>query len=452
MEKPVKLKFANYLSIGMMIFGLFFGAGNLIFPIQMGQEAGKAVGAANLGFLITAIGLPFLGILAFGFSGSDSLIDLSKKVSHRFSYVFTTILFMIIGPLFALPRLATTSYEVGISTFVQAEYQVPALLLFTCLFFAVTWYLSLNPTKLLDYIGKYLTPLFLILLAILMFLAFAMPMGKISTAPTQSKYMLHPFLQGFLNGYNTLDALAALAFGTVIVTSVQRLGNFTKKEAAIKIGFSGLIGIVLMGIIYTLLSYMGTMSLGEFPLNKNGGITLSQISVYYLGNFGYIIMSVIVLIACLKTAIGLVSAFSQTFTKLYPRVNYKWFCVGATVLAGVVSNIGLTSIIAISTPVLMFIYPLAMLLIFLSLFSQFFENFKAVYRCSIYLTMISAFFEGLNAMPGFVKQQHLIAKLLDGANKYLPLYEYGFSWLLFATIGILVGILLSIYQRNRVNS
>ncbi|MGO3652648.1 branched-chain amino acid transport system II carrier protein [Vagococcus sp.] len=443
-----QLKWTNYLSIGFMIFGLFFGAGNLIFPIQMGQEAGQAIGSANIGFLLTGIGLPFLGILAFGYSGSESVFDLASKVNQGFAYLFTTILFLIIGPLFALPRLATTSFEVGLSGVISQNHHPVVLLIFSCLFFLLSWFLSLNPTKLIDYIGRFLTPLFLILLFILLSLAFIFPLGAIKTATIQPSYAIHPFVEGFLNGYNTLDALAALAFGTIVVKSVQSLGDFSKKEAATKIAYSGLIGVVLMGVIYTLLSYTGVMSLGEFPLNKNGGITLSQISTHYLGTFGYWLMTFIVFIACLKTAIGLISAFAQTFTKMYPKFSYRQYCGFGALISALIANVGLTTIITLSKPVLMFIYPLAMLLIMMSLFHSFFEKFTFVYQYAIYFTMVASFLEALNALPESMKNQFFMKKILEKLTEFLPLYEFGFSWIIFAVIGVLIGLIVSQRKGN----
>lgn len=217
-----KLKISDYLLIGSMLFGLFFGAGNLIFPVHMGQEAGAAIFQANLGFLVTGIGLPFLGIIAVGLSQSSGLFDMASRINRRYAYIFTTLLYLVIGPFFALPRLATTSFEVGLSPFLSAGAQKPLLALFSLLFFTAAWFFSRKPSKILDYIGKFLNPLFLILLGLLLVVAFSGPMGGVSHAKVGTAYQTSPFIAGFTQGYNTLDALAALASG---LSSSQPFAN-----------------------------------------------------------------------------------------------------------------------------------------------------------------------------------------------------------------------------------
>ena len=203
-----KLAGKDYLFIGSMLFGLFFGAGNLIFPIHMGQEAGAAISQANFGFLITAVGFPFLGIIALGISQSNGVFELASRVNRIYAYIFTILLYLVIGPFFALPRLATTSFEIGISPFLSHELQAPLLALFSILFFGTAWFLSRKPTKLLDYIGKFLNPLFLVLLGIILVIAFTHPLGKVRQAEIGKAYQASPILTGFTQGYNTLGRLS----------------------------------------------------------------------------------------------------------------------------------------------------------------------------------------------------------------------------------------------------
>ena len=352
MEK--KLQFKDYLTIGSMLFGIFFGAANLIFPVNMGQEAGSAVFLANLGFLVTGIGLPFLGVIAIGSSQSNGLFDLASKVNKRYAFIFTILLYLVIGPFFALPRLATTSFEIGLSPFIPKEFTTLSLAIFSVAFFVVAWLFSRKPSKLLDYVGKFLNPLFLVLLGILLVLAFTRPMGSVATAPVQTAYENTPFITGFIEGYNTLDALASLAFGIIIVTTIRQRGVTKPSTVALDTIKSGAVSILLMGLIYSLLAYMGTMSLGTFPLSDNGGIALAQIANHYLGTFGSLILALIVIVACLKTGIGLISAFSETFIELFPKQNYLFFATGVSIMACLFANIGLTKIIEFSIPVLMF--------------------------------------------------------------------------------------------------
>ena len=443
-----KLKISDYLLIGSMLFGLFFGAGNLIFPVHMGQEAGAAIFQANLGFLVTGIGLPFLGIIAVGLSQSSGLFDMASRINRKYAYIFTTLLYLVIGPFFALPRLATTSFEVGLSPFLSAGAQKPLLALFSLLFFTAAWFFSRKPSKILDYIGKFLNPLFLILLGLLLVVSFSGPMGGVSHAKVGTAYQTSPFIAGFTQGYNTLDALAALAFGIIIVTTIRQRGVTNPKVIAIDTIKAGGISVLLMGIIYTCLSYLGTMSLGKFAMSENGGIALSQISNYYLGTFGTIILALIIIIACLKTAVGLITAFSDTFVELYPRFSYRFYVILASVLPCLFANVGLTNLIQISIPVLMFLYPLAITLIILALLSPLFHHSKRVYQVTTGFTLIAAIFDGLNAITMGDHPNVLMANLLDFAKHTLPFFSIGMGWIVPAAIGLVVGCIWQVVENK----
>lgn len=446
MEK--KLQFKDYLTIGSMLFGLFFGAGNLIFPVHMGQEAGSAVFLANLGFLVTGIGLPFLGVIAIGSSQSNGLFDLASKVNKRYAFIFTILLYLVIGPFFALPRLATTSFEIGLSPFIPKEFTTLSLAICSVAFFVVAWLFSRKPSKLLDYVGKFLNPLFLVLLGILLVLAFTRPMGSVATAPVQTAYENTPFITGFIEGYNTLDALASLAFGIIIVTTIRQRGVTKPSTVALDTIKSGAVSILLMGLIYSLLAYMGTMSLGTFPLSDNGGIALAQIANHYLGTFGSVILALIVIVACLKTGIGLISAFSETFIELFPKQNYLFFATGVSIMACLFANIGLTKIIEFSIPVLMFLYPLAITLILLAIFGPLFSHSSRVYQMTTYFTLIASVVDGLNASPAFISTSTVAKTIISFGENYLPLFSIGMGWVLPASIGFVIGLLWHFIERR----
>ncbi|MCE5090884.1 branched-chain amino acid transport system II carrier protein [Staphylococcus devriesei] len=444
-----KLTIKENIFIGSMLFGLFFGAGNLIFPIHLGQTAGSNVLLANLGFLITAIGLPFLGIIAIGVSKTNGIFEISSRVSKIYAYLFTIALYLVIGPFFALPRLTTTSYEIAFSPFISPGTGKVILPIFSILFFLVAWFFSKRPSKILDYIGKFLNPVFLVLLGIVVLLAFIRPMGGIGNAPVSPDYSNSVLLKGFIDGYNTLDALASLAFGVIIVTTIKKLGITRPNDIAKETFKSGTISIVGMGIIYTLLAVMGTMSLGHFKVSENGGIALAQIAQHYLGDYGIIILSLIIIVACLKTAIGLITAFSETFTELFPKMNYLWLATGASVLACIFANVGLTKIIMYSTPVLMFIYPLAITLILLTLASPLFNHSTIVYRFTTFFTVFAAFFDGVKASPESFAKTGFAQSLVGFAEKYLPFYTIGMGWIVPAIIGFVIGFIVYKLRSNK---
>lgn len=438
MEK--KLSSKDYLYLGSMLFGLFFGAGNLIFPVHMGQEAGANVWPAIIGFLITGIGLPFLGIIAIGISGENGLFDLASRVHKGYGYFFTVALYLVIGPFFAMPRLAATSFEIGLTPFVAESQKTLFLAIFSILFFALSWWFSRNPSKLLDYVGKFLNPLFLALLAILIVMSFVKPIANIHDITVLGKYRDYAFFTGFQNGYNTLDVLASLAFGIIVVNTLKNKGVTKKSTITADTFKSGAVSVLLMGIIYSFLSLMGTMSMGKFDLSENGGIALTQIAHYYLGTGGSIILALIVVVACLKTTIGLTTAFSETFAELFPGLSYSTLIAGVSIIPCIIANVGLTSIISYSTPVLMFLYPLAIILVLLGVSGPLFKNNPIVYQTVTIFTIIPALIDGLQSSPAWIQNASITQKIIEFAKNTLPFFGIGMGWIVPAVFGLILGL------------
>lgn len=450
MEK--KLSLSSYLYIGSMLFGLFFGAGNLIFPVHMGQLAGANVSWATWGFLLTGIGLPFLGVVAIGASNSNGLFELSSRVHPYYGYFMTIALYLTIGPFFALPRTGTVSYEIGLSPYISSQYQTLGLAIFTLLFFGAALLFSLKPTKILVYVGKVLNPLFLVFLGVLVVTAFMKPLGGIAAAPITSEYATAPFASGFKEGYNTMDALASLAFGIIVVQTIKGMGITKPASIAKDTIKSGLVSLVLMGVIYGSLSYLGTMSIGQFPISENGGIALTQIARYYFGSFGSVLLAIIVTVACLKTAIGLITACAETFREMFPNsISYKAYVILFSSVACLVGNFGLTKIIAYSIPVLMFLYPLAITLILLALLSPLFKNRQIVYGMTTLLTVFVSVADMLNALPNSIRNLDAVQSILKFYSHYLPFFDSGMGWILPAAIGLALGWLISLITKPHSN-
>ena len=389
-----KLKFQQNLLIGSLLFGLFFGAGNLIFPVQMGQQAGNHVFAATIGFLITGVGLPILGIIASAISKSESLFDMARPISSRYASIFTCLLYLTIGPLFAIPRTATVAFEVGIHPFISDEYLKIGLIIFSFIFFVFTICFSLKPGRILDWVGKYLTPIFLILLSILLIATFISPMGQGSDYPAQGSYATQPLFTGLLDGYNTMDALASVAFAIIIISNIKKLGIKDSRLIAIETCKSGLVSVIGMAVIYGSLAYMGATSLGSVNRADNGGSILSMVSNHYFGVVGKVLLAAIVGIACVKTAIGLITACSEMFSEMFPKsISYKKYAIIFTLFSFIIANFGLSNLIQLSIPVLMFLYPLVITLILLSLLTPFINKQSDVYKWTTGLTVIAAFFD-----------------------------------------------------------
>ena len=433
-----KLSMKAYLIIGTMLFALFFGAGNLIFPAQLGQYAGENVWVAMAGFLTTGVGLPLLGILAIGFSKSRDLQDLSSRVHPVYGLLFTAALYLTIGPFFALPRTAAVSYEVGIVPFLGEGSMTAGLIIFSLVFFAVSFLLSLNPTQMVESIGKFLAPAILLVLGLLLVAAFVSPMGEAGAA--QEGYSSGAFLTGFTEGYNTMDALASLVFGIIVISAVQKMG-VTSSSGILKATLrSGVVAAALLAIVYTGIAFLGATSTSQLGLLETGGPVLSGASAHYFGTFGALLLAVIITLACLTTAVGLTVANAEFFHKLTPSVSYRTYVLIFTVFSLVVTNAGLANIITYSIPVLMFLYPLAIVLILLAFLSPLFGHDRIVYVSAIAVTFLIAIVDGLKTLTGSlgVANPAWLQSIIDVYANVLPLYGDGLGWLVPALIAIAI--------------
>lgn len=431
--------------IAVMLFGLFFGAGNLLFPPIVGQYAGKNILPATIGLLITAVSLPLLGVVAIGISRSEGLIELSGKVGGAYKVFFTCALYLTIGPLFAIPRCAATPFDTGVKQLlgVTEKTQSAALLVFSLIFFGLVLAFSLFPGKIVTWVGKILTPIFLVFLGVLVIAAFVDPMGTISAVEPSGNYASKAFMSGFLEGYNTMDALASLAFGIVVVTAIRDFGVSEPKAVAKSTVKAGIFSCLIMAVIYVCLVIVGAQSRGSFALCANGGEVFALISDHYFGKIGTFVLAGIFTFACLKTAIGLVTSCAETFCKLFPKsFGYKVWAVIFSVVSFIIANFGLSSIIAYSIPVLMFLYPLAITLILLGIFGNLFHHNRYVYGFVTGFTLFEAIFDFIKALPAFIRTAIRFESLEPVLNKVFPLYEYGVGWLLPAFVGLVVGLIV----------
>ena len=441
MKKNLTLK--ETIFVASMLFGMFFGAGNLIFPASMGQLAGERMWLAAVGFLITGVGLPLLGVAALGISRKDGLLEVSSQVGKRYGICFTSVLYLTIGPFFAIPRCATVAFSVGVEQMFPENDHTMALAVFSVLFFAVVLFFSLRPGKILVWIGKILNPLFLCFLAILIVRALLSPMGAIGELEPTGAYETQAFFTGVLEGYNTMDALAGLAFGIIVVQVVRGLGVEESGDVAKNTVKAGVFSSILMAVIYLLVTVVGAQSRAVIGISENGGIALAQIAEHYFGKAGALILAVTVTLACLKTAVGLITSCGETFEKIFPKAfSYRVWAIGFTAVSLLIANLGLNVIIAYSLPVLMFLYPLAITLILLTLFGVCFQNDPIVYRCVTGFTAIAAVADFIRALPDAAKAFLHAGWIVEEADRILPFSKIGFGWIAPAAIGLVVGLIL----------
>lgn len=437
-----KLGFSSHLAIGFMLFALFFGAGNLIFPAQLGQYAGTNFWPAVIGFLITGVGLPLLGILAMGFSGSNNLQELAGRVHPAYGVFFTALLYLTIGPFFAAPRTGTVAYEVGIAPFFGEEVGQLGLFIFTLLFFLVTLLFSAFPARLVDNIGKILAPVLVVLLAIMLVLAFINPMGSIQ-GPEEA-YQTGAFTTGFLEGYNTMDALASLVFAIIVITVLRKMGVKSAKGIFKESAKSGIVAITVLALIYVGIAYLGATSTSVLGVFDTGGPVLSGAADYYFGILGSIILAIVIILACLTTAIGLVSANAEYFHTLFPRFSYRTLVVFFSAITFIVANFGLANIISFSIPVLMFLYPLAMILMLLTFLSPLFNHERFVYVSTTAVTFLISIVDGFNALSGTLEVDFSwLTPILSLYERILPFYNEGLGWLIPALVVIIITSIIS---------
>ena len=445
-----KLTLRQKILVAGTLFGMFFGAGNLIFPVHLGQMAGQNALPAIIGFIITAVGIPILGVAAIGVTHSDGLQTLSGKVGKGYGIFFTCLLYLTIGPLFAIPRCATVSFTTGITPLLGADSPERLyLLLFSAVFFAFVLFFSLRPGKITVWIGKIINPLFLFFFAVLMLAALLAPGAAVSAVDPVEAYRSDAFFPALIEGYGTMDAIAGLAFGIVVIDVIRRMGVDNDDAIAEDVLSSGLLTGALMALIYVVSIVVGAQSRGLFELSENGGIALTQIAGHYLGGVGLFILAFTITFACLKTSIGLVTACAETFSKMTNgKISYRSWAILFTVFSFAVSNIGLSAIIEYSIPMLMLIYPPAIALILLAFLGKFFAHDRTVYIATMIGTWAAAIFDCMKTLPAPVQAAlHLDAPIAFAAA-HLPLFDKNLGWLLPAVIGFAAGMAIRVSRRQ----
>lgn len=441
------LSLRQRLLIGFTLFAMFFGAGNLIFPPWLGAEAGSASWGAYLGFLVTAVGFPILGVMAVAESGG--LKPLAGRVSHGFAAVFTLLIYLSIGPCLAIPRTAGTSFEMigrpltevwGLQSTVVFGMEALTLLqaAYSMLFFAAAYLVALNPAKLTARLGKFLCPTLLLLIALLWTGSVLQPTG---TAPTPTgRYAENAFFAGFIDGYQTMDTLAALNFGLVIAMNIRAFGVTSERTVVKETVFAGTMAAGLFFFVYGALVMLGTHAapLGTF---ENGAQLLSAAAGSLFGAAGTVIIGLVFFIACFNTCVGLIACCADYFHGIWPALSYRRWAFLFAAVSMVLSNAGLTLILKFSIPVLIAIYPVAIVLIVLALASlarPSLVHSKGLYRLTILTTGVVSVTMGLEAfgvtVPG-----------LSPAVASLPWAGLGLAWVTPAAAAFLLGLLLSLH-------
>lgn len=441
-----KLSRQNLMLVGFTLFSMFFGAGNLIFPPFLGSEAGTLTWQAMAGFLISAVGLPVLGVAAVALSGG--LPRLAGNVHPAFAQIFTLLIYLSIGPCLAIPRTASTSFEMTVLPVLTGmgmslngsiggtgiTFETAARTAYSTAFFAAAMGIAFKPDKLTDRLGKVLCPTLLILIGVIFTGCLVWPMGPYG-APADS-YGAGPVVKGFLEGYQTMDTIAALNFGIIIAVNIRAKGVEEEGAVVRETVKAGIIAGILLALIYAALAHIGAPVGDAGEGMGNGARILTYVAGSLFGNAGMMILGLIFLIACFNTCVGLLSCCSQYFSVLFSKIPYgAWVFIFAIISLGI-SSVGLNRILAVSVPVLNSIYPVAIVLIGLAFMGPVTRRYPAVFPCSILFT-------GIVSVVYALEQGKIMIWGISELTKYLPGYGAGLGWIVPALAGMVLGVAVS---------
>ena len=420
--------------IGLLLFGIFFGAGNLIFPAELGFRAGGNFSPAMFGFVLSGVGIAIITLVVGTMVNGGYKRELSIKVSPIFSKAYLTILYLAIGPFFAIPRTAGTSFSIGLAP-LTGDGRLP-LFIFSAVYFLFAYIIAVNPSKLMDRVGKVLTPMFAMLIIILITVGnlnfHTVNVGEMSGSMEALK-------KGFFEGYNTLDALASVSFCLIATSSIKNFGFSSKKEYIKIMAIVGIVTAIFFSSLYIGLGALGNkFSIPADVLkdsNTNiGTYILSKSSYELFGNFGQIFLGAMTILTCFTTTAGLIVAVSEFFAETFPKFGYKVYVNVFTIIGFAMSNFGLNNIIKISIPVLMILYPITIVVVAIVILNKFIKLSKKGMRLTIIMTTAASTIEVLVITLNLKTVKSLISVFIGGNS--------GFLWVNFVVLGIVLSLLL----------
>ena len=439
---PRGLRSDHVVTVGIALFSMLFGAGNLIIPPLLALQAGSATSVAMLGFLIAAIGLPVMGFIAVALAGTAR--ELAGRVHPKFGEFFVAAVYLAIGPCLAIPRTSSTAFEMLVPLLPEGVSLGTARLVFAVGFFVVAFVLTLRPGVITRVLGRITGPALIALIVLVVGAAVVSPLGP--AAAPQAPYNAGAAVQGFLTGYQTMDLLASLAFGIIIAETIHELGVTDDRRVAFEVSRSGVIAGVLMAVIYCGLALAGTQLSTVMPDATNGAAILARSASMHFGLAGTVVVFAIFFLACMNVCIGLISCCSRYFCETYvveggaeasDEAMRRPFAILAFVFAAfscVLSNVGLDVILMFSVPMLNALYPVAIVLVLMGLVHGFCDAHPQVWVW----------------VGGVVAVQSVITSVRDAffAGAWLPfdalpLADIGAAWAPVAVVAFVIGLLHS---------
>lgn len=432
-----KLSKFELVIVGILTFSLFFGAGNLMFPSMLGKEAGTNLLYTMVYFSVTAVIFPILAVIVV--TRFEGLKNLASRVDNVFALIFTICVYLAIGPALAAPRAGVLPFEIMIAPILSEEKLKFGLLIYTTIFFGIVYWFSLSPSKLLDRLGKVLSPAFLILVIALFLGTFIKPLG--AYAEPTSKYSSLLGIQGFLDGYMTLDILAGLNYGLVVAYVIKEMGVKDEKSLDSIIKKTGFVSGVILFLVYGMLAHIGAITGNTYPESTTGIEILTYVSKHVFGQFGFAVLSVMFTIACLNIGIALTTSISQYFSQLINKIPYKAWVTFWTVLTFIIANLGLKKIMSYSVPTLLAIYPPAIVLVILALIDKKINGSKLIYSMAIYPTLVISIINTLDKIGIKING-------LTNLVEKLPLYSYDLGWICVFLLFFVAGVMIEKYNKK----
>ncbi|NKF49896.1 branched-chain amino acid transport system II carrier protein [Shewanella sp. WXL01] len=401
------------LFAGFMVFALFLGAGNIIFPPMLGFASGEFFSQALIGFLLTAVGLPAVTLIAIAWMGSGE--GVTEKLPRWLQLTFWSTLFLTIGPFFNMPRTFSVAYEFTAKPF----YGDDLMPFVTLVFAAITLFFALSPSKLMDRVGKLITPCLITIFVVLIVSVYMMPHG--TPTDVSARYLESAFASGLSEGYMTMDVLGAIGFGGLVIAIIsQRMnadsGSLTKKMSKIVVVYASIITALYMAMAWIGSQYGAQVS--------NGGELLSSYTQWMYGNTGAILLGAIMTLACLTTAIGLSCASAKYFSDNFKFVSYKPAVVTIVAVTTVVANVGLAKLIEITLPLVVVLHPVTISVVALAVFYKHKPFNLMVWGTTVTTAILFGVIDALNILG------QMPADLEQAFNQYLPLYQYNAAWII----------------------
>ncbi|MCG7587506.1 branched-chain amino acid transport system II carrier protein [Photobacterium sp. OFAV2-7] len=424
----------NIAALGFMTFAMYLGAGNLIFPPFLGQQAGEHFAAGMAGFLLTGVGLPALALVIVALvKGSDNLTAALPKPAAT---SFWGMVFIVIGPAFVIPRAITVAYQFSFAPFIGEA----ALLPFTAFFCLAAIMFALYPGKLVDTLGKWLTPVLVVILTVLAATALLSPGGDVLAA--SGPYQDKAFAEGLTQGYMTMDALGSIGFGWIIFRAIREMGVECPKATAKYTLMAAVMYAVAMALVYLSLAYIGSTSADLGMSFGNGGEILTAFTLVNYGALGSVLLGAVMILACLTTAIGVTTAGSEFYSRTFQPVTYQRSVWVTMLVAGLVANLGLEQLLAITLPVVVALHPVAIALLLIAPLR------RRLTTSAVMAAVVTAL--GF----GCVDALHILGKMPAGIDawlvQYLPLYSDYAGWVIPSMVVIALGVMRNRFPRSEL--